>query len=94
MYVHVLRQPEYRFTALGGGNDIGGSYYALQLGDSVIMLDAGIKYKTVLEERTPNVTPLYSVCGLDGLWELDSLAISHTHLVHAGFPRSSVSPKY
>ena len=92
--MHVLRQQEYRFTALGGGNDIGGSYYALQLGDSVIMLDAGIKYKTVLEERTPNVTPLYSVCGLDGLWELDSLAISHTHLVHAGFPRSSVSPKY
>ena len=82
--MHVLRQQEYRFTALGGGNDIGGSCYALQLGDSVIMLDAGIKSKTGLAERTPDVTPLYSVWGLDGLWELDALVISHAHLDHAG----------
>ena len=82
--MHVLRQQEYRFTALGGGNDIGGSCYALQLGDSVIMLDAGIKFKPDLAERTPDVTPLYSVWGLDGLWELDALIISHAHLDHAG----------
>lgn len=77
-------QQEHKFIALGGGNDIGGSCYVLRLGNTTIMLDAGIKFKPDLAERVPDVTPLYSQWGMDGLWELDGLIISHAHMDHAG----------
>ena len=79
-----MKRQEYRFIALGGGNDIGGSCYVLDFGGGKIMLDAGIKYSPDLAERVPDVTPLYSEWGLDGLWELDALVISHAHMDHSG----------
>ena len=80
----MLRPQDYSFIALGGGNEIGGSCYALRLKDKTIMLDAGIKYSQTLAARVPDVTPLYSLWELDGLWELDAVIISHAHLDHSG----------
>ena len=80
----MLRPQDYRFIALGGGNETGGSCYALKMGGSVILLDTGIRYSADYSLRVPDVSPLYSDWNLDGLWELDALIFSHAHLDHTG----------
>lgn len=77
-------QQDYKFIALGGGNETGGSCYALKFGSSTIMLDTGLRYSSDYTQRIPDVTSLYSDWGLDGLWELDALIFSHAHLDHTG----------
>ena len=79
-----MRQQDYRFIALGGGNETGGSCYALKFGGSKIMLDTGMRYISDRSMRVPDITPLYTDWGLDGLWELDALIFSHAHLDHTG----------
>ena len=79
-----MKQQDYRFIALGGGDETGGSCYALKFGGSRILLDAGIRYSPDFSLRVPDVTPLYTDWGLDGLWDLDALIFSHAHLDHTG----------
>ena len=80
----MLKPQDYRFIALGGGNETGGSCYALKFGGSKILLDTGIRYSSDFSLRIPDVTPLYTDWCLDGLWELDALIYSHAHLDHTG----------
>ncbi|MBQ7216791.1 MAG: MBL fold metallo-hydrolase [Synergistaceae bacterium] len=75
---------DYRFIALGGGNETGGSCYALKLGKSIIILDAGIRITANFLNRIPDVRPLYERWGLEGLWDIDALVISHSHNDHTG----------
>ena len=77
-------QQDYRFIALGGGNESGGSCYALKLGSSIIILDAGIRITENFLNRIPDVKPLYEYWGLEGLWDIDALVISHSHKDHTG----------
>ena len=80
----MLRPQDYRFIALGGGDETGGSCYALKFGGRKIMLDTGTRYSPDQTLRIPDVTPLYTDWGLDGLWDLDALIFSHAHLDHTG----------
>ncbi len=48
------------------------------------MLDTGMRYISERTLRVPDITPLYTDWGLDGLWELDALLFSHAHLDHTG----------
>ena len=75
---------DYKFIALGGGNETGGSCYALKLWSSIIILDAGIRITENFLNRIPDVKPLYECWGLEGLWDIDALVISHSHNDHTG----------
>lgn len=74
----------FSFIALGGGNNIGGSCYALRAGDNIILLDAGIRYTADFVTRLPDVRPLYDFWKIEGLWDIRALVISHSHNDHAG----------
>lgn len=73
-----------KFIALGGGNEVGGSCYALNMAGRVIILDAGIRYTANFLSRIPDLSPLYDLWGLEGLWDIDALIISHAHADHSG----------
>lgn len=77
-----VNMKDYRFISLGGGREVGGSCYAIKIGRNFLMLDAGIRNTSF--NRVPDITPLYSLWGLDGLWELDAVIISHSHIDHTG----------
>ena len=80
----MLNQQEYKFIALGGGNETGGSCYAVKLRDSIIILDAGIRNTNNFLTRIPDLMPLHEIWGLGGLWEIDALILSHSHNDHTG----------
>ena len=79
-----INMKDCSFISLGGGREIGGSCYAIKIGRNFLMLDAGIRITPNILNRVPDITPLYSLWGLDGLWELDALIISHSHIDHTG----------
>lgn len=72
--------------ALGGGNEIGASCYAIQLGNNHFLLDAGIRINRNFSyaSRFPDMKPLFEQWNLNSLNELDALFISHAHLDHMG----------
>ena len=76
----------YRMIALGGGNEIGASCYAVQMGNNHLILDAGIRYskRNSYGSRFPDYSPLYKRWNIDSLHELDAVFLSHAHLDHIG----------
>lgn len=80
----MIGEKHFSFIALGGGNNVGGSCYALRAGDNIILLDAGIRYTADFVTRLPDVKPLYDFWKIEGLWDIRALVISHSHNDHAG----------
>lgn len=73
-----------KFIALGGGNRIGGSCYALKFGERIILLDSGIRYTSDFLTRLPDTRPLYYIWDIESLRDISALVISHSHNDHAG----------
>ncbi len=73
---------EFFFLPIGGGNEIGASSYFLQIGNTKLLLDAGIRINTPIVFPKYNI--LYQQNIIDGLWDLDAILISHGHLDHCG----------
>lgn len=61
------------FVAGGGANSIGGSFYALKLGETILGIDCGGKFRCNIEDAAPD----FSVVP-----RLDYLFISHAHWDH------------
>ena len=70
------------FFPLGGGDEIGASSYYLQLDGTRLLLDCGLR--PYGKRVYPDFDLLYAAGYCDGLWELDSVFISHGHLDHSG----------
>ncbi|MEJ5350983.1 MAG: MBL fold metallo-hydrolase [Melioribacteraceae bacterium] len=70
------------FLPLGGGNEIGASCYFLQLDNTKIIIDAGIRYNS--KKLLPSFNILYKLDFLDSLTQLDAVIITHGHLDHCG----------
>jgi Cft2 family RNA processing exonuclease len=69
-----------KFTALGGGTEVGASCYLLEIAGKNILLDAGIRVNRRGEEALPDLGLLRDLT--DG--KLDLILISHAHLDHCG----------
>ena len=69
-----------KFTALGGGTEVGASCYLLQVAGKNILLDAGIRVNRRGEEALPNLELLRELTND----RLDLILISHAHLDHCG----------
>lgn len=66
-----------RFTALGGGAEVGRSAYLIEIGSSRVLFDCGIAVgRNDIAEMVPN---------LDGLGELDAVILTHAHTDHIGW---------
>lgn len=70
------------FYPIGGGNEIGASCYFIRLNDTKLLLDSGIRLHA--DSTFPRFDSLYAQNLLDGLWELESILLSHGHLDHVG----------
>ena len=70
------------FFPLGGGDEIGASSYYLQLDGTRLLLDCGLRLHG--KRVYPDFDLLYAAGYCDGLWELDSVFLSHAHLDHSG----------
>ena len=70
------------FFPIGGGDEIGASSYFIQLDETKLLLDSGIRLGSV--NNHPRFTALFEQELLDGLWNLDAILISHGHLDHVG----------
>ena len=66
-----------RFTLLNRANEIGANSYLLEIGQTRIVIDAGMHPK----ERGPLALPRYEEIPHDSL---DAIIISHSHLDHVG----------
>lgn len=72
------------FMPLGGGQRVGASCYYLRLGDSNILLDAGIgKEKGLLFE--PNIYSLLTSKFMESPNQIHQIYVSHAHFDHSGF---------
>ena len=69
-----------KFTALGGGMEVGASCYLLQIAGKNILLDAGIRVNRRGEEALPDIELLRDLTDD----RLDLILISHAHLDHCG----------
>lgn len=78
-------QNDIYFMPLGGGQRIGASCYYLRLGESNIILDAGIgKEKNIYFE--PDFYALFtSPYNILSLNQINQIFISHAHLDHVGY---------
>jgi Cft2 family RNA processing exonuclease len=70
-------------TPIGGADEIGRSAYFLQLGDSSILVDCGIKVgRDDLDEIAPNI---------DLIQHIDAVVLTHAHTDHLGWLPALVS---
>lgn len=72
------------FMPLGGGQNVGASCYYLKLGNSNILLDAGIGIKNGLIFE-PNLYSLKTSPFIESLNQIDQIFISHAHADHVGY---------
>ena len=91
------KQNSNLFFPIGGGNEIGASSYLIQLDETRLLLDVGIRLG--LNNSSPRFSALFQQGLLDGLWNLDAILISHAHLDHVGalptiIPEASEVPIY
>lgn len=73
------RKSNFRFIPLGGGNDIGASSYYLEINETSLLVDAGIKIKGE-EIENPN----FNILSKDKIEKLKYVIITHAHLDHCG----------
>lgn len=72
------------FMPLGGGQNVGGSSYYMQLGESNILLDAGVNYKNRITEP-PDYISLLCSGKIKNINEINQIYISHAHKDHIGY---------
>ncbi|OON97711.1 MAG: hypothetical protein ATN31_01260 [Candidatus Epulonipiscioides saccharophilum] len=70
---------------LGGGQNVGASCYFLKLGQSNIILDAGIGIDKEGLIYTPNIHALKTSPFISSLSQINEIFISHAHLDHVGY---------
>lgn len=75
----VMRQREFVVTPLGGGEEIGGSCILVEVGDTRILVDVGMRPKARMAQAGP---PLIDQA-LKG--RIDAIVITHAHNDHAGY---------
>lgn len=75
---------ETLFMPLGGGQSVGASCYFLRIGDSNIILDAGIGRKNGLEFE-PDFHSLITTPFIQSMSQIDQIYISHAHSDHIGY---------
>ena len=75
---------EIAFMPLGGGQRVGASCYYLRLGDSNIILDAGIGNDMGLEFE-PDFHSLLVSPYIQSMNQIDHIFISHAHSDHIGY---------
>lgn len=66
---------------LGGGDEIGASSYYLATRGCKLLIDTGIRLRA--RPLYPRFDALWEF-GIDGLWELDAVFVTHAHLDHVG----------
>jgi len=71
---------ENYFVALGGGNEIGASCYLIHVGDSNILIDAGLRLHS--KQAFPDFVRLGELLG--SITQLDAFLLTHAHLDHCG----------
>ncbi len=67
---------------IGGGDEVGASSLMLRFGGRRILLDAGRRFGSFRVH--PRYDAACSALGMDGLWELDAILLSHAHGDHVG----------
>ena len=72
------------FMSLGGGQDVGASCYYLKLGNSNVILDAGIGFSQGMVYE-PNLFSLLTSPFIQSLSQIDHIYISHAHMDHVGY---------
>lgn len=75
---------EVYFSALGGGQRVGGSCYYLRLGSSNIILDAGVDMREGVASD-PEFFSLLTSPFIRSLSQIDRIFISHAHMDHVGY---------
>lgn len=73
--IKIRPKASLRFVALGGSSEIGRSCYLIELGDSRILVDCGLKPKSP-EDLLP---------AIDRLERVDCLILTHAHTDHVGW---------
>lgn len=77
------KNEKYKMFPIGGGDEIGASCYAVQMGGERVLLDAGIRFGAPFGSF-PSLLAFLKKWDMDGLWELSAVIISHAHLDHMG----------
>lgn len=72
------------FIPLGGGQRVGASCYYLRIGDSNVMLDAGIGIENGIE-FTPDFHFLITSPFMQSMGQINQIFISHAHMDHVGY---------
>lgn len=101
----VKKDAKFSFVALGGGGEIGGSAYLIDLNGTKLLLDVGLDTATSPASSYQRLKDSLTHSGIvNSLAELDAVIISHAHLDHIGLlpalytdpdlPRSKVSSGY
>lgn len=67
---------------LGGGDEIGASCLYLRVGSTKLLIDCGRRLQG--KAKLPSFHWLYERGEVDGLWDLDAVLITHSHLDHVG----------
>lgn len=80
----VRRLNEIAFMPLGGGQSVGASCYYLRLGNSNIILDAGIGNDMGIEFE-PDFHSLLVSPYIQSMNQIDQIFISHAHSDHIGY---------
>lgn len=72
------------FMPLGGGQSVGASCYYLKLGESNLILDAGIGTRDGMSYE-PDIFSLITSPYMESLNQLEQVYISHAHMDHVGY---------
>lgn len=79
-----LRSNDIFFMPLGGGQQVGASCYFLRLGETNILLDAGIGKEGDLSFM-PDEYALTTLPFIQSMGQIHQIYISHAHMDHLGY---------